>query len=131
MFNNVSDVAGFTIVESASSTGVSETGTADTFTVVLDAEPSSNVVITVTSGDTGEATVDKSSLTFTTGDWDTPQTVTVTGVSDGIVDWTQTFNITMAIDDATSDDAFDALADQTVSVDNSNTDQATVTIADV
>ena len=32
-------------------------GPADTFTVVLDAQPASDVVISVSSGDTGEATV--------------------------------------------------------------------------
>ena len=51
------DVAGFTTVESGGSTSVAESGTTDTFTVVLDAEPDSNVVILVSSGDTGEATV--------------------------------------------------------------------------
>ena len=41
---------------------MSETGTTDTFTVVLDAEPDSNVVILVSSADTGEATVNVASL---------------------------------------------------------------------
>ena len=38
----------------------------------------SNVVIGVTSGDTGEATVFVANLTFTTANWDSAQTVTVT-----------------------------------------------------
>ena len=45
------DTAGFTL--GAISATVAETGTTATFTVVLDAEPDSNVVISVTSGDTG------------------------------------------------------------------------------
>ena len=40
------DAAGFTVLETAGSTSVSESGTTDTFTVVLTAEPASNVVIT-------------------------------------------------------------------------------------
>ena len=48
-----------------------ETGTADTFTVVLDAQPNSNVVLSVTSGDTGEALVSTGTLTFTSGNWNT------------------------------------------------------------
>ena len=48
------------------------------FTVVLDAEPTSDVVLTITSDDTGEATV-PASVTFTAANWDTPQTVTVIG----------------------------------------------------
>ena len=58
------DVAGFTIAETEGSTGVDESGSTDIFTVVLNAEPSSNVVLDITSSDTGEATV-TSSLTFT------------------------------------------------------------------
>ena len=49
------DGAGFTVVESGGSTTVNETGTTDDFTVVLDAQPTSDVVIDVTSADTGEA----------------------------------------------------------------------------
>jgi len=43
----------------------------------LDAQPSSNVVLSVTSSDTGEATVSPSTLTFTSANWNTTQTVTV------------------------------------------------------
>ena len=57
------DVAGFTIVELEGSTSVTEAGTTDTFTVVLDAQPDSDVVLSIISSDTGEATV-TSSLTF-------------------------------------------------------------------
>jgi len=54
---------------SGGSTGVTEAGGTDTFTVVLDAEPTSNVVLTVSSSDTGEATVSAASLTFTPSRW--------------------------------------------------------------
>ena len=67
------DVAGFTIAETGGSTGVAETGTTDTFTVVLNAQPDSDVVFAISSSDTGEATV-TSSLTFTNGNWNTAQT---------------------------------------------------------
>ena len=86
------DVAGFTITESNGSTGVTESGTTDTFTVVLDAEPTSDVVLTVTSSDPGEATV-TSTLTFTSANWDTPQTVTVSGADESIIDGDQTSTI--------------------------------------
>ncbi|MFL3016315.1 MAG: hypothetical protein ACJZ2F_02105 [Acidimicrobiales bacterium] len=39
------DAAGFTIVQTDGSTSVSESGTTDTFTVVLDAQPASDVVL--------------------------------------------------------------------------------------
>ena len=66
------NTAGFTVAESSGSTGVAEMGSADTFTVVLDVQPASDVVISVTSADTGEATV-MSSLIFTSANWDTAQ----------------------------------------------------------
>ena len=121
------DVAGFTIDELDGSIEVDESGTTDTFTVVLDAQPTTDVVISLATDDTGEATVD-SSLTFTSANWDTPQTVTVTGVDDDLVDGTITSTITVAVEDANSDDDFDAVADQTVSVDTTDDDVAGFTV---
>jgi hypothetical protein len=83
------DTAGFTILESGGTTSVSESGTTDTFTVVLNAQPATDVVISVVSGDPGEATVSSASLTFTSANWNTPQTVTVTGVDDVLADGNQ------------------------------------------
>jgi uncharacterized protein (TIGR02145 family) len=60
---------------------VGEAGT-NTYTVVLDTEPTSNVTVTLSSDDTSAATV-TSSLTFTTSNWSSAQTVTITGVNDG------------------------------------------------
>ena len=64
------DTAAFTL--GAISGTVTEAGSTATFTVVLGAQPDSDVVISVTSGDTGEATVSAANLTFTNGNWDTP-----------------------------------------------------------
>ena len=94
---------------------------------MLDAQPTSDVVLTVTSSDTGEATVN-SPLTFTPANWDTAQTVTVTGVDDDLVDGTITSTITVAVDDANSDDDFDAVADRTVSVSTTDDDVAGFTV---
>ena len=58
------DSCGLTIVESNGSTGVTEAATTDTFTVALGAQPTSNVVVSVTSGDAGEATGRTAQLTF-------------------------------------------------------------------
>ena len=95
---------------------MTEGGYTDLITVVLDAQPNSDVVITVVSSDTGEATVSNSTLTFTAANWDTAQTITMTGVDDDLVDGTQTSTITLSVEDASSDNDFDGVADQTVSV---------------
>ena len=122
------DAAGFTIAQSGGSTSVSEDGTTDTFTVVLNAQPASDVVLTITSGDTGEATV-SSPLTFTAGNWNSAQTVTVTGVNDNLVDGTINSTITVAVNDGSSDNNFDPVNDQTVSVSTTDNDTAGFTIA--
>ena len=121
------DVAGFTIVESDGSTEVAESGTTDTFTIVLDAQPSSNVVVAMSSSDTGEATL-SGTITFTSANWDTPQTVTVTGVDENIIDGNQSSTVTVTIVDSISDNDFSGVADQTVSVTTTDDDVAGFTI---
>ena len=123
------DAAGFTVTQSAGATAVAESGSTDTFTVVLTAQPTNDVVISVTSGDTGETTVDKAQLTFTNGNWNTAQTVTVTGINDDLDDGNVSVTITLAVVDGSSDDAFDNVANQTVSATNTDNDTAGFTIA--
>lgn len=72
---------------------VSENGTTATFTIVLTTQPTANVTCSFTSSDTTEGTVSPASVTFTAANFATPQTVTVTGVDDAIVDGAQLFFI--------------------------------------
>ena len=123
------DSAGFTVTQSGGSTGVAETGSTDTFTVSLTAQPATDVVLSVTSGDTGEATVDKAQLTFTNGNWNNAQTVTVTGVNDDLDDGNISVTITLAVVDADSHDSYDNVANQTVAAVNTDNDTAGFTIA--
>lgn len=118
------DSSGFAILESDSTTVVTEGGSTDTFTVVLNSQPTSDVVLTIVAGDLTEATAVPATLTFTSIDWETPQTVTVTGVDDVEDDGDQISTITISVDDAASDDAFDNLADQTVSVTTIDDDES-------
>ena len=60
------------LVFSRSSVDVDEGSTA-TYTVKLATLPKGTVTVSVTSSDTDEATVNKSSLSFTTSNWDTAQ----------------------------------------------------------
>lgn len=77
-------------------TAVTEGGTTDTYTMVLTAAPSADVTITPSvSG--GKVTVSPSSLTFTTGNYSTPQTITVTAVDDVTIEGTHTDTIAHAI----------------------------------
>jgi alpha-tubulin suppressor-like RCC1 family protein len=121
------DTNGYTL--STTTASVTEAGSTATFTVVLDTQPLSDVVLTVVSADTDEATVSPTPLTFTNGDWDTPQTVTVTGIDDSIDDGDQDTTITIAVDDDNSDNAFDGVADQTVTATTTDNDTAAYTLS--
>ena len=68
---------GVTVSETAL-TVVEEDGTGDSYTVVLDTEPTANVVVTVAGHAGTDVTPDPATLTFTTVNWETAQTVTVT-----------------------------------------------------
>ena len=81
------------------------------------------------SSDTGEATV-TSSLTFTSANWDTAQTVTVTGVDDSFIDGTVNSTVTISIVEASSDDSFDSLSDQTLTVSTTDDDVAGFTVSE-
>ena len=61
-------------------------GETTTYEVKLSTEPSSDVIVTVASGDTDAATVRPRTLTFMTGNWYMNQTVTVTGDDSDRVD---------------------------------------------
>ena len=121
------DTPAFTL--STTTATVSESGTTATFTAVLGAQPSSDVVLSITSADTGETTVSASTLTFTNANWDTAQTVTVTGIDDALVDGDQTTAVTISVVDASSADAYDSVADQTVTVTTSDNDTPAFTLS--
>ena len=108
------DVAGFVVNQTSGSTVVTEGGTTDTFTIALTAQPASNVVLNVTGSNSNEATVSPSVLTFSPGNWNVPQTVTVTGVDDLLIDGPRQSTVTIAVDTNLSDNDFDALPNQTV-----------------
>ena len=74
-----------------------EEGESGSYTVVLESEPTGTVTITASSGDTTVATVTPPSLTFTTSNWDTPQTVTVSGVENDVPSEDQTIAVSHGI----------------------------------
>jgi hypothetical protein len=81
--------------------GLVTTGGTATFTIVLDAAPTANVTIGLSSNDTTKGTVSPASVTFTTVNWATPRTITVTGsINDTVVN----ANYTIVTANATSTD---------------------------
>ena len=110
------DMAGVTVSSFELTTG--EDGTQATFTVALTAEPTDGVDLDVSSTDTTEGTVSPAALSFSTVDWDQPQTVTVTGVDDALLDGDVAYQIRLIVQ--TIDPAFSGLSD--VYVDATNLD---------
>ena len=99
-----------------------------TFTVSLSSAPSSgNVTVTMASSDTTEGTISSvtgqgsdnaSQLVFTSSDWNSVRTVTVTGVADNLSDGDQAYAIQLTGDNDTSDLRFANVDPADVSVRN-------------
>ena len=88
------DTAGVTISETSLEI---EEGDFDTYTVVLDTEPAGNVTVTIGGVGGTDLTLDKTTLTFTTGNWDTAQTVRVTAGQDADAVDEEVVNITHTV----------------------------------
>lgn len=126
LVNADDDIAGGTagfIVTPTTGLVTSEAGTTAMFTVRLTSQPAASLSIAVTSSDISEGTVSPSSLSFTTSNWNTPQTVTVTGVDDMLTDNTQIYLAQLA-PPVTTDLAYAALDPPDVTVSNTDNDTA-------
>ena len=78
-------------------------GTAE-FSVKLESEPISDVLIPLRSSDPSEGTADTRALEFTPDDWEVAKTVTVTGMNDGDEDGARRYAI--VLERARSQDRF-------------------------
>lgn len=85
------DTAGITLSKSFAS--VTEGGATDTYTIVLMTAPTSTVTVTLTPAD-DQVALSASVLSFTTSNWNTPQTVTVTAANDQVFEIAKTSTIT-------------------------------------
>ena len=124
--NDDADTAGVT-VNPTSGLVTTEAGGTATFTVVLSSQPTSNVTIAVSSDDTREGTAAPTPLTFTAADWNTPQTVTVTGQDDAIDDGNVAYNINLTA--TSSDGLYNDISIPSVGVtNNDDADSAGVSV---
>ena len=108
-------------------------GSSMDYSVELTSEPAGDVTVTVSGhSGTGAAlsgmTLTNNVLTFTTMNWDMAQTVTVTGTDDDTAEGDETVTLAHAIA-STDDSAYDALADQNVTVTVQDDDAVGVMIA--
>ena len=107
-----------------------ESGDQVTFEMVLTKQPAASVTVGLASSDPTEGTVWPASVTFTAANWNIPQTVTVTGVNDNVLDGDVAYTIITA--PASSDDvSFRGLDSEDVSVINRDNDSVlAITLAD-
>ena len=124
--NTDNDASGITVTPTSGLTTTEARGTA-TFTVVLTTQPTADVTIALSSSDATEGGVAPASLTFTSANWNTAQTVTVTGVNDDLDDGDVAYTIVTAA--ATSADAkYNGINAADVSVTNTDNDAAGITV---
>jgi hypothetical protein len=124
--NSDDETAGFAIVP-ASGLTTSESGSTANFTVALTSEPSASVLLSLSSSDSSEGTAGPTTLSFTAANWDTPRTVTITGVDDLIVDGNQIYSIVTAAV-VSSDTNYSGLNPADVSVTNNDNDTPSVLV---
>ncbi len=104
-----------------------EAGGTASFDVVLASQPTADVTVGLSSSDSSEGTVTPG-ITFTTANWNTPQTVTITGVDDAVDDGDIAYSIVTA--QATSvDPLYAAINPADVDVSNTDNDTAGISVA--
>jgi len=104
-----------------------EYGETATFTIVLDTQPQADVAIELTSSDETEGTVSPAALTLTGENWNTPQSVTVTGQDDAESDGDIVFSVITAPAES-SDPAYGGINPADVSLTNADDDAPGVTV---
>ena len=117
------EAAGVTVSETAL-TVTEEDTTGDSYTVVLDSQPTANVVVTVAGHSGTDVLPAPTTLTFTSMNWETAQTVTVTAVNDA-----DTTNDTVSLTHsaASTDTDYDGITIAGVPVTVEDNDTAKVT----
>lgn len=122
--NEDDDTAAISITPTSGTT--TEAGGTATFAVALTSQPTADVTIALASSNPNEGTV-APAITFTPTDWNTPQTVTVTGINDNSDDGDQAYTIVTAL--SSSDLNYTALDVSDVSLLNIDDDTAEVSVS--
>ncbi len=105
VFDN--DTPAVNIIQSGGSTAVIEGGATDTYDVVLATLPTANVNVAIATAQ-GQVSTSVNTLVFTSANWNTPQTVTVTAIDDAVVEGAHSDDITHTI--TSVDTGYDGLA---------------------
>ena len=113
---------GVTVAETSGSTNVIEGGATDTYTLVLNTQPTADVTVTPACSDTSLGCTISTALTFTASNWDTAQTVTVTAVNDTTYEGTH--STTASQTSSSSDTNYNGISISSVTVNITDNDTA-------
>ena len=116
------DTTGVTISITALEISEGDTGR---YTLVLDTEPTADVTVAIQVPENAEIAVDKTALTFTADNWNTPQTITVTAAQDDDAVTDDPVTITHAVSGGDYEDVAAAGVEVTITED----DTSSVTIS--
>ena len=129
------DTARVTVTETGG-TAVTEGGANDTYTIVLNSEPTADVVLTIQASTNvndiqlnGAGVGSTTAITFTSGtsgNWDIPQTVTVAAIDDFVFEGSETSIVTHTA--ASFDSLYNNITIDPVSVTITDNDVADVTV---
>ena len=98
-------------------------GSTATYTAVLDTQPTADVTVSLSASGDSDLTVSTTALTFTTADWNTAQTVTVSAAED---DDAAAGTATIAHTASSADSGYDGIAITIASVTATEDDDDTV-----
>ena len=116
------------ITQSSGNTAVSESGTTDTYEVVLATEPTNDVEITLNINNSNCA-INFTSLTFTNLNWNTHQIITVSKAHDFID--TGNLSCTISHSSTSADEDYNSMLISSVNVTVNNIDTAGFTITEI
>jgi hypothetical protein len=123
------DTAGVSI-SPMSSVETSEAGASQNLTILLSSKPTSSVSFPVIVSNSSEASADRPTVTFSTSNWNIPQTLTITGQDDSSVDGNVPYTIQLG--SASSADAtYNGMSSGTVNAVNNDNDSAGISITTV
>jgi hypothetical protein len=105
--NDDNDAAGISFNKTAGLL-TTEAGGTDSFSVTLLSQPNNVITVTLTNNRPTEVSLSQSVLTFNPANWNIPQVVTLTGLDDTVLDFTQPFTITgvVGVTDPVLDSAY-------------------------
>ncbi len=118
------DSSGVSVSNTGGTTVVNEDGTTDSITIVLSSQPLANATVSLTANTA--LSYSSSSLVFTTSNWSTPQTVTVSGVDNDVMDGSRSTSI--AFTTSSSDTNYSGIAVTSQNVSIGDDDSAGITL---